>query len=203
MRQAASIPGPCTGGTRSDSSSCLACAAPEISGAAGHPLLLDVGDREEERLPVPSRLDQARLIDQVDAFYQALDTITGTGSPLDLVFLAEEKLRRVLGWLWDTLSGLRFGRPRLSRAARARGDVAAAVVGARRAAEFLPIHAACSPRQPRNRVTIGAEDFDGRVRDGIGYRLLAMTTRPAKDGTGFSVMPARRASVSTDQSVTT
>jgi hypothetical protein len=33
--------------------------------------------------------------------------------------------------------------------------------------------------------TIGAEDFDGRVRDGIGYRLLAMTTRPAKDGTGI------------------
>ena len=31
--------------------------------------------------------------------------------------------------------------------------------------------------------TIGAEDFDCRVRDGIGYRLLAMTTRPAKDGT--------------------
>ena len=30
--------------------------------------------------------------------------------------------------------------------------------------------------------TIGAEDFDGRVRDGIGYRLLAMTTRPAKNG---------------------
>jgi class 3 adenylate cyclase len=31
--------------------------------------------------------------------------------------------------------------------------------------------------------TIGAEDFDGRVRNGIGYRLLAVTTRPAKDGT--------------------
>ena len=31
--------------------------------------------------------------------------------------------------------------------------------------------------------TIGAEDFDGRVRDGIGYRLLAMATRPAKNGT--------------------
>ena len=30
--------------------------------------------------------------------------------------------------------------------------------------------------------TIGAEDFDGRVRDGIGYRLLAVTTRSAKDG---------------------
>src|SRR5271167_939645 len=33
--------------------------------------------------------------------------------------------------------------------------------------------------------TIGAEDFDGRVRDGIGYRLLAIATRPAKDGTGI------------------
>jgi hypothetical protein len=30
--------------------------------------------------------------------------------------------------------------------------------------------------------TIGAEDFDGRVRDGIGYGLLAMTTRSAKNG---------------------
>jgi hypothetical protein len=29
--------------------------------------------------------------------------------------------------------------------------------------------------------TIGAEEFDGRVRDGIGYGLLATTTRPAKD----------------------
>jgi hypothetical protein len=33
--------------------------------------------------------------------------------------------------------------------------------------------------------TIGAEDFDGRVRDGIGYRLLAITTRSAKDRTGI------------------
>ena len=31
--------------------------------------------------------------------------------------------------------------------------------------------------------TIGAEEFDGRVRDGIGYRLLAITARPAKDRT--------------------
>jgi hypothetical protein len=31
--------------------------------------------------------------------------------------------------------------------------------------------------------TIGAEDFDGRVRDGIGYRLLAIATRSAKNGT--------------------
>ena len=36
--------------------------------------------------------------------------------------------------------------------------------------------------------TIGAEDFDGRVRDGIGYRLLAMTTRPAKNGNQESVI---------------
>ena len=28
--------------------------------------------------------------------------------------------------------------------------------------------------------TIGAEEFNGRVRNGIGFRLLAMTTRPAK-----------------------
>src|ERR1700676_5824550 len=30
--------------------------------------------------------------------------------------------------------------------------------------------------------TIGAEKFNGRVRDGIGFRLPAITTRPAKDG---------------------
>jgi hypothetical protein len=29
--------------------------------------------------------------------------------------------------------------------------------------------------------TIGAEEFNGRVRDGIGFRLLARATRPAKD----------------------
>src|SRR6266702_1094644 len=29
--------------------------------------------------------------------------------------------------------------------------------------------------------TIGAGKFNGRVRDGIGYRLPANTTRPAKD----------------------
>jgi hypothetical protein len=29
--------------------------------------------------------------------------------------------------------------------------------------------------------TIGAEEFNGRVRDGIGFRLLAKATRPAKD----------------------
>src|SRR5436189_6132448 len=30
--------------------------------------------------------------------------------------------------------------------------------------------------------TIGAEEFNGRVRDGNGFRLLARTTRSAKDG---------------------
>ncbi len=29
--------------------------------------------------------------------------------------------------------------------------------------------------------TIGAEEFNGRVRDGNGFRLLARTTRSAKD----------------------
>ena len=30
------------------------------------------------------------------------------------------------------------------------------------------------------RSTIGAEEFNGRVRDGIGFGLLAIATRPAK-----------------------
>ena len=30
------------------------------------------------------------------------------------------------------------------------------------------------------RSTIGAEEFNGRVRDGIGFRLLAKITEPAK-----------------------
>ena len=36
--------------------------------------------------------------------------------------------------------------------------------------------------------TIGAEEFNGRVRDGIGFRLLARATRPAKhnDDEGMS-----------------
>jgi hypothetical protein len=38
------------------------------------------------------------------------------------------------------------------------------------------------------RTTIGAEEFYGRVRDGIGYRLLAETTRPAKDRNQKSVI---------------
>ena len=29
--------------------------------------------------------------------------------------------------------------------------------------------------------TIGAGEFNGRVRDGIGFRLPAKTTKPAKD----------------------
>ena len=38
------------------------------------------------------------------------------------------------------------------------------------------------------RSTISAEEFNGRVRNGIGFRLLAMTTRPAKHReTGFVV----------------
>src|ERR1700733_15172811 len=41
--------------------------------------------------------------------------------------------------------------------------------------------------------TIGAEDFDGRVRDGIGYRLLAIATRSAKDGTVKQAFASERA----------
>src|SRR3981081_1337900 len=36
--------------------------------------------------------------------------------------------------------------------------------------------------------TIGAGEFNGRVRDGIGYRIPANTTRPAKDRTQRSVI---------------
>src|ERR1700688_2546407 len=42
--------------------------------------------------------------------------------------------------------------------------------------------------------TIGAEELNGRVRDGIGFKLLARTTRPAKDqDTKQAVGRARRA----------
>src|ERR1700760_4433843 len=46
--------------------------------------------------------------------------------------------------------------------------------------------------------TIGAEEFNGRVRDGIGFKLLARTTRPAKDkdtkqAVGLSSHGSRRA----------
>src|ERR1700757_2559893 len=33
--------------------------------------------------------------------------------------------------------------------------------------------------------TIGAGEFNGRVRDGIGFRLPARATRPAKDVSGI------------------
>jgi hypothetical protein len=39
--------------------------------------------------------------------------------------------------------------------------------------------------------TIGAEEFNGRVRDGIGLGLLAKTTRPAKDRDQVSVIRYR------------
>jgi hypothetical protein len=48
------------------------------------------------------------------------------------------------------------------------------------------------------RSTIGAEGFDGRVRDGIGFLSLAMTTRPGKpfrSGVGPGVWCGRAMSV--------
>ena len=40
--------------------------------------------------------------------------------------------------------------------------------------------------------TIGAGKFNGRVRDGIGYWLPAITTRPAKDGSRTSEIRCRK-----------
>ena len=40
--------------------------------------------------------------------------------------------------------------------------------------------------------TIGAGEFYGRVRDGIGYRLPASTTRPAKDRSSWSFVTSKR-----------
>src|SRR6187399_2542803 len=44
--------------------------------------------------------------------------------------------------------------------------------------------------------TIGAGEFNGRVRDGIGFRLPANTTRPAKDDEARAKreLPRRRGS---------
>src|SRR5262249_27144681 len=42
--------------------------------------------------------------------------------------------------------------------------------------------------------TIGAEEFNGRVRDGIGFMLLARTTRPAKDKENEASEIAQRSS---------
>ena len=51
---------------------------------------------------------------------------------------------------------------------------------------MLRIFVLCRPgsdllSQGLSHSTIGAEEFNGRVRDGIGLKLLARTTRPAKD----------------------
>src|SRR5579871_1946905 len=47
--------------------------------------------------------------------------------------------------------------------------------------------------------TIGAEEFNGRVRDGIGFRLLARTTRPAKDKENEASSSAHRALANGEQ----
>ena len=44
------------------------------------------------------------MIDQVIAFYQALDTIATAESPLARV-RAQEAIRQVLAWLWDNAAG--------------------------------------------------------------------------------------------------
>src|SRR5579859_2733696 len=64
-----------------------------------------------------------------------------------------------------------FGRDRKIARYRVRGDLKS-VLG-RPGSDLLS--------QGLSHSTIGAEEFNGRVRDGIGFRLLARTTRPAKD----------------------
>ena len=49
--------------------------------------------------------------------------------------------------------------------------------------------------------TIGAGEFNGRVRNGIGFRLSAKTTRPAKDGFEKQSLVAFKIGV-TDRSLT-
>jgi hypothetical protein len=50
------------------------------------------------------------------------------------------------------------------------------------------------------RSTIGAEGFHGRVRDGIGCKPLAMTTRPRKDqGSRAAVSRQSSERLSTDE----
>ncbi len=46
--------------------------------------------------------------------------------------------------------------------------------------------------------TIGAEEFNGRVRNGIGLRLLARTTRPAKDRDYEAILVNRHTRVRVD-----
>ena len=51
------------------------------------------------------------------------------------------------------------------------------------------------------RSTIGAEEFDDRVRNGIGYGLLAITTKPAKDSENPSAEAEGQAGQISDRSV--
>lgn len=58
------------------------------------------------------------------------------------------------------------------------------------------VHVLCRPgsdllSRVLRRSTIGAVEFNGRVRDGIGFRLHAMATRPAKDMRGLAKLEFR------------
>jgi CHAT domain/Tetratricopeptide repeat len=53
--------------------------------------------------PLPG-LAQASVIEQISVFYQALDVVAASESPLARV-RAQEEIRRVLGWLWDNAAG--------------------------------------------------------------------------------------------------
>ena len=79
-----------------------------------------------------------------------------------------------------------FAEPKQRRGSRASKNAASGrrrrFVFVTRKEEFLALGRPGSDllSQGLSHSTIGAEEFNGRVRDGIGFMLLARTTRPAK-----------------------
>ena len=72
-----------------------------VSAHRSDAILLTSGGITSQRLP---GLDRASVIDQINAFYEALDAIATAGSPLPRV-RAQEAIRHVLAWLWDNAAG--------------------------------------------------------------------------------------------------
>jgi hypothetical protein len=79
-------------------------------------------------------------------------------------------------------AGLRFGALDTQKRRLPEGKAALCSIMTRKE-EFLVLGRPGSDllSQGLSHSTIGAEEFNGRVRDGIGFKLLARTTRPAKD----------------------
>src|SRR5215467_89916 len=84
-------------------------------------------------------------------------------------------------WRWIALRW-RKRRPFAQQNKSRRGAAAAALMIDREEVSVLGRPGSDLLFQALRLSTIGAGEFNGRVRDGIGYRLPANTTRPAKDG---------------------